>query len=168
MNGNILKMEIKPKIYVAIGAPCSGKSTWINKFIASQKEEYVVISSDNIIEQLSASDGLNYSQGWQKYIGRATAMMKANFRHAVNSNSNIIYDQTNMGAKKRKSIIANLDNYEKIAVVFDCDTKTLFDRNKKRAETSGKFIPEDVILNMLKRFDPISKDENFDRIIRVP
>jgi predicted kinase len=162
-----LSMETKPKIYICVGAPCSGKSTWINTFIASQKEQYVVISSDNIIEELSASEGLNYSQGWQKYIGRATAMMKADFRQAVNSNSNIIYDQTNMGAKKRKSIIANLDNYEKIAVVFDCDTKTLFDRNKKRAETSGKFIPEDVILNMLRNYDPISKDEGFNKIIRV-
>lgn len=160
-------METKSKIYVLVGAPCSGKSTWISKFIASQKEEYVVISSDDIIEELSASEGLNYSQGWQKYIGRATAMMKADFRQAVNNNSNIIYDQTNMGSKKRKSIIANLDNYEKIAVVFDCDTKTLFERNKKRAETSGKFVPEEVILNMLRNYDPISKDENFDRTIRV-
>jgi predicted kinase len=160
-------METKPKIYVCIGAPCSGKSTWINKFLASQKEDFVVISSDNIIEDLSAAEGLNYSQGWQKFIGRATAMMKADFREAVNNNRNIIYDQTNMGSKKRKSIISGLDNYEKIAVVFDCDTKTLFERNRKRAQTSGKFVPEDVILNMLKSFDPISADENFDRTIQV-
>lgn len=162
-----LSMETKPKIYVLIGAPCSGKSTWIDKFKASQKEAYTVISSDNILEDFAANEGISYAQSWQKYIGRATAMMKADFREAVNNNNNIICDQTNMTSKKRKSLIGNLGNYEKIAVIFDCDTKTLFARNKKRMETTGKFVPEEIILNMLKRFDPISKDENFDRTIRV-
>jgi predicted kinase len=160
-------MITKPKIYVMVGAPCSGKSTWIKKFLASEKENFVVISSDNIIEDLSAKDGLNYSQGWEKYIGIATTMMNAEFRNAVNNNKNIIYDQTNMSSKKRKLIISGLDHYEKIAVLFQCDTRTLFARNNKRAQTDGKFIPEKVILNMLKNYDPISKDEKFDKVIRA-
>ena len=160
-------METKPKIYVLTGAPCSGKSTWINKFLSSQKEDYKIISSDNILEEFASEEGITYAQSWQKYIGRATAMMKQDFRQAVLDNSNIICDQTNMTPKKRKSLIGNLGNYEKIAVIFDCDTKTLFERNKKRMETTGKFVPEEIILNMLKQYQTPTKAEGFDKIIRV-
>lgn len=162
-----LSMETKPKIYVLCGAPNSGKSTWISKFTSSQKESYVVISSDDILEDFASKEGISYAQSWQKYIGRATAMMKTNFREAVNNKDNIICDQTNMTAKKRKSLIGNLNNYEKVAVIFDCDTKTLFARNKKRMETTGKFVPEEIILNMLKQYQTPKLDEGFDRIIRV-
>jgi predicted kinase len=156
-----------PKIYVLIGPPNCGKTTWTRQFLSKEKESYDIISSDDIIEDLCKSEGINYSQGWAKYIGRATSMMKQNFADAVKNNRNIIYDQTNMGSKKRKSILQGLDNYEKIAVVFDCDTKTLFERNRKRAEQTGKFIPEDVIINMLKAYISPTKEEGFTKIIKV-
>lgn len=158
---------MKPKIYVLVGAPNCGKTTWTKQFLSNQKEDYVIISSDDIIEELSAKDGLNYSHGWAKYINQATSMMKQNFYNAVKNGQNIIYDQTNMSSKKRMSILQGLDNYEKIAVVFECDTKTLFQRNKQRAEKTGKFIPEDVIINMLTRYTPPSKKEGFDKIIKI-
>lgn len=163
---NMKTKEIKPTIHVLIGPPCSGKSTWIKKFLNGNKEEYVIISSDDHVERLAAKNGLNYSQAWEKFIGQATSMMKQEFVDAKRDNKNIIVDQTNMSKKKRKSLLQGLDSYHKIAVVFDCDTKTLLKRNEERAKSTGKNIPPNVIESFLNKFDPVTKDEGFNEIKR--
>lgn len=158
----------RPKIYVLIGPPLSGKTSW-TKRILTKDPSFVVISTDDIIEERGALEGLNYTQAWPKFSGMAAGIAKANFAQAIKNNANIIYDQTNMGSKKRKSILVNVpDTYEKIAVVFDVDTKELFRRNIERNKLTGKHIPEAVILNMLKSFTPVDKNnEGFDKVIRV-
>lgn len=158
--------ETKPTIYVLIGPPCSGKSTWINKFLKNNKQDYSIISSDNHIERLAISDGLTYSEAWPKFIGQATAAAKQDLEGAKRDNKNIIVDQTNMSKKKRKSLLQGLDHYHKIAVIFDCDTKTLIARNEERFKRTGKNIPENVIKDFLNKFDPVTKDEGFAEIRR--
>jgi predicted kinase len=166
MKINDLQNKQQPIIYILIGAPASGKSTW-SRSILSKDSSFVVISTDDLIEQYGAEEGLNYSEAWPKYNGKATAVAKQKFASAVSSNSNIIYDQTNMGKKKRQSILSNVQDYYKIAVVFDVDTKELFRRNKERAEKTGKNIPEHVIKDMLGRYEIPTTQEGFDKIIRV-
>lgn len=158
----------RPQIYVLVGIPGSGKSTWMGKFIASSAAPFTVISSDAIIEAKAAAEGLNYSQGFDKFIGAATGACKQNFRTALNNRENIIYDQTNISAKKRRGILSQLpQEYRKVAVVFDVPDAVLKQRLQDREKATGKHIPEFVLKDMFSRWEQPSKLEGFDEIIKV-
>ena len=155
-----------PKIYVLIGPPASGKSTWTRKFLESNSD-YVVISSDDIIELRAAENGLTYSQAFDKFSGFAVSEMKKQAREAFANKKNIIWDQTNMSSKKRKGIIEQAAGYIKIAVDFDIPDQEVNRRLKDRAEKTGKHIPEHVMKSMYASYQPPSRAEGFDQIIRI-
>jgi len=157
--------NLQPEIVVLVGLPGSGKSTWTQKKIASSEHNYVIVSSDDEIERLAAKDGLNYTQGFDKYVGQATAIMKQKFREAVNNNESIIWDQTNMTPKKRRGILQQIpSNYKKVAVVFEIDDEELNRRLDNRSKTTGKTIPPHVIKSMAQSYIPPTKSEGFDEV----
>jgi len=166
MKINELQNNDKPTIFVCVGVPCSGKSTWVRQ-LTTKDPSFVVISTDDLLDEYAKAEGLNYGEAWNKYFSRANREMKEKFATATANKSNIVYDQTNMSSKKRKGILSNASDYFKIAVVFDVDTKELFRRNKERAEKTGKNIPEHIIQKFLKDFSPVTKEEGFNKIIRV-
>lgn len=158
----------RPEILVLIGVPGSGKSTWTDKHRASSDKEYVVVSSDAVLDQIAAEKGLKYSDVHKDYIGLATGKAKAAFRAAIESRSNIIFDQTNVSKKKRRGILQQLPKeYDKVAVVFQTEDKEVERRLKARAEQTGKHIPDFVMKDMYSRWEAPTRDEGFDRIIKA-
>lgn len=158
----------KPVIYVLIGLPGSGKSTWMKSLMNSSDKEFVLVSSDAEIDKIANEMNKTYSEIFDEYIGKATGLMKNTAKNAINLNKNIVWDQTNMSKKKRKGILQTLsDDYYKIAVDFTVDPKELERRLEKRAKETGKFIPKNVIDSMGKSYQSPSKDEGFDEIIKI-
>jgi tRNA uridine 5-carbamoylmethylation protein Kti12 len=165
-----LTQDIKeaPELYVLIGVPGSGKSTWTRKFLASSDKEFVVVSSDAALDRVAAEKGLKYPDVYKDYIGMATHEAKKNFRDAMESRSNIIFDQTNVSKKKRRGILQQMPkDYIKVAVVFQTDDKEVTRRLKSRAEETGKHIPDFVMKDMYGRWEEPTREEGFDRIIKV-
>jgi len=157
----------RPVALILCGLPGSGKSTFIDRNLKG-KADFVLISSDAYIEEKALEEGTTYSDVFQKYIGTATANMKSEFRKAVEEGKNIVWDQTNLSSKKRKSILDGLsDRYLKVAVVFNVEDKELQRRLDNRAKENGKLIPEHVMDKMLKSFRPVTKEEGFAAIIEV-
>lgn len=163
---DIQNQTSQPEAYVLVGLPGSGKTTWVNRMI--KDAEYVVISSDDEIEKYAKSKGKTYSDVFAEYAKTATSIMQTNLRNAIRNNSNIIWDQTNMSAKKRKGIIQQIPkHYNKIAVVFQVDRKELEQRLNKRADETGKTIPLHIVDNMQKAFTMPTTEEGFHQIITV-
>ena len=165
MNINEVKDD-RPEIIVFIGLPGSGKSTYIKEMLSTSNVDYVIVSSDNEIERLAEEAGLDYNSGFDRFIGKATMLMKQTFRNALNNGSNIIWDQTNLSVKKRRGILQKIpDNYRKSAIAFDLTGEELQHRLDKREKETGKSIPPYIVKSMAKSYSPPTKEEGFDSVL---
>lgn len=156
----------KPTVYMLIGVPGAGKSTWIN---SHDWTDTVVISSDNIIDQRAEAQGKTYSEIFQNEIKSATAEMEKNLKAAIAQNKNIIWDQTNLTPKARKGKLDKIpEHYKKVAVYFATPNQDeLFNRLTKRATDTGKHIPRNIVIGMMSQLTKPSHDEGFDEIVSV-
>jgi len=160
-------MEKKLVVYILVGLPCSGKSTWRQKFL--QSNEAHVCSSDDVIDRLCAGAGLTYNEGFQKFVGQAGAIFNSDVAQGFKSGENLIIDRTNMGAKARRKFLqlADKHGYRKVAVNFIVTDSVIEQRMKDRFEKTGKSVPDFVMKNMASNYDAPTKSEGFDEIITV-
>lgn len=157
------------KFIMLIGLPGSGKSTYTKELMAKEPEsQYVVLSTDDMIDQIAKDKGKTYSEVFPDInINALTKVMKGQFKAALAKGSNIILDRTNMSAKKRKEFLEAIpEGYEKIAVVFSISDTLLKERLAHRAATTGKFIPPMVLTTMARSYVAPTKSE-FDKIITI-
>jgi len=152
----------KSEIVYLVGLPGVGKSTYVSKYY----KNYVIISNDGLVEEYAKKHGLSYNDAWGKVNFKDIKRnLKEKFNDAVKHNKNIVIDNTNLTVKSRK--LYEADNYIKTAVVFSITDSEWNKRSEKRKIETGKVIPTDVIQNMIKLYQPITKDENFSKIIYV-
>lgn len=154
-----------PTLYMLIGIPASGKSTWV----ANQNFDWnntAVISSDAIIDRRAADQGKTYSDVFRSEIKSATSEMNQNLRDAIANNMNIILDQTNVTAKSRQAKLAQIpDNYTKVAVYFQ--TPDITELQRRLANRPGKNIPQNIVMGMMSQLEPPRSSEGFDKIIKA-
>jgi predicted kinase len=151
-------------ITLLIGPPAAGKSTYRKPYESDRN--YVILSTDDMIDQYAATEGISYSEAFNKLdLKLLTQQMMEQFRAAIADERNIIVDRTNMTVKSRRRILANVPKaYTKNAVVFQVPRPVLDARLTERAERTGKYIPESVVDDMIKRFEPPTQNE-FDNIV---
>lgn len=150
-----------PKITFLIGPPCSGKSTWIK----NNDTTSVVVSTDDLISWYASKVGKTYDHVFASGLFNSfNKIFIQMIKDYSSENKDIIVDRTNLTTKGRAKILSLVpENYEKHAVVFNTPLKVLLERNKIRAQETGKTIPEFVIKNMSNsRQDPTT--EEFDVI----
>lgn len=151
-----------PTATLLIGAPGSGKSTWVKQ---AAFETVAVVGTDLIIDALAAEQGCTYSEMYRRVVFRdIQKLMFVQMRNAVAIDGSIIVDRTNMNRKARHKVLCKLpSHYRKFAAVFTCDPVELDRRLTTRAEQTGKFIDHAVAQDMLNRYEEPTTDE-FDEI----
>lgn len=157
-----------PKLYVLVGLPGSGKSTYVkNQLLPSLGEKVFIYSTDRYIEEEAASRGQTYSEGFSLYIEDATSVMNHSLDVCVKERRDIIWDQTNLTAKKRAKILNKIpDVYEKNCVLFKLPkTKEQWDELYRRLNSRpGKIISKYVIKSMFDSYKEPSIDEGFNNV----
>ena len=163
----------KPICTVMVGLPGLGKSTLVD----SQRKVYdridmdlFVYSTDNYIEEVGTHLGKTYDEVFEDYIGKATTRMNALLDVAIKDKVDIICDQTNLGAGKRRKII-NRMKQAGYQVRCECivPPESDYDGDKedwvqRLANRSGKTIPQNVLTNMIESFIMPTIEEGFDMI----
>ncbi len=152
-----------PKLYMLVGVPGVGKSTWINN--QEWPNNTVIVSSDRFIEDHAASLGKTYNDVFDDYIKVATKLMENQVLIAQANDCNIVWDQTNIGVKGRARKLAMLPKYEKIAVVFATPEKE--EHNRRLSIRPGKTLPDKVMRDMIDNLVVPTEEEGFKEIWRV-
>lgn len=154
----------QPLYMILIGAPGSGKSTFIKAL--SERLNLTVGSTDDQIDAYAAKNGMTYSQAFGKLNFKTLKReMEATLQEASKRGRHCVVDQTNMGRKQRKDKLAWASpQHAKVAIDFDVPDKVLIERCDARAAATGKVIPRAVLFSMLKNHEAPTRDEGFDYV----
>ena len=148
-----------PTIYMLIGVPASGKSTWVEK----NKGNSLVISSDDLIEEYAKSQGKTYNEVFKEQIKVANKIMLEHAEAAFAADQDVIWDQTNLTKKSRASKLAIVPkHYRKDAVFFATPLEEEWQRRLNSRH--GKSIPAHILDSMVEMLEMPDSSEGWNII----
>lgn len=142
-----------PTLYMLIGIPGSGKTTLRDRMNQDDIKKYYVSSDEVRFAFFGDENNQNNNNFVFDYINAFTKL------HLSNGIS-VIYDATNISAKRRKEtleLFKDIPN-RSVAIFFNVPLETCIERNNNRT----RVVPEEVIRRMFKNIEPPTKDEGFD------
>lgn len=150
------------KLYVLVGVPGSGKSTWVKS--QSWTNDCVIVSTDHFVENYARDCGKSYSDVFQEYMPTAVELMANQVVNAREQKKDIIWDQTSTTIATRAKKFRMLPDYYKIAVVFK--TPPTPELQRRLSSRPGKNIPWEVVSNMAQQLEtePPTMEEGFNEI----
>ena len=152
-----------PKVYVLVGVPGSGKSTWIKN--QDWALGMTIVSTDAFVEDYARAQGKTYSEVFTEYMPTAVGLMAEQVIFAREHGHTVIWDQTSTTVKSRARKFHMLPNYEHIAVVFKTPDHT--ELMRRLMSRPGKEIPDHVIASMIASWEMPTEEEGFTEIWRV-
>ena len=152
-----------PKCYQLIGVPGSGKSTWVKNQIWALGLS--VVSTDTFVEAYANQQGRTYSEVFGDYMPTAIDLMIQQVAFAQQHGHTVIWDQTSTTAASRRKKFRMLPDYQHIAVVFK--TPDPEELSRRLASRPGKIIPEEIVQDMIDRFEMPTLAEGFQEIWHV-
>lgn len=146
--------EKKPCFIMMSGVPGSGKSTRAKSFIP----QYQIISSDEIRAELCGD--INDMDRNAEVFETCYERIKI----CLANNQNVVFDATNIIAKRRKDFLERLKN-DKVSFHSICLFElTSFHECLKRNQSRDRVVPEDVIKAMFLNIEFPTYSEGFDKI----
>lgn len=139
-------MPIHPVVFILQGLPGSGKSTWARAWRDLDPGHRVIINRDQIRFLL-----------YRKYRGLTelqelivTGVERRLAVLALRDGKSIVIDATNLEAEHLAQWIALAGRhgarYERVTLLTPVDE--CLRRNRRRAASGGRFVPEEVIVDM--------------------
>jgi predicted kinase len=148
------------KLYILVGVPGSGKSTWVSDQDWSKDCAYV--STDIHVEAYAKEQGKTYSEVFVEYMPMAIGLMAEEVVEAREAGKDIIWDQTSTTVKSRARKFNMLPDYYAIAVVFKTPEHT--ELMRRLMSRPGKEIPDHVIYSMIGSWEEPTLEEGFKEI----
>lgn len=147
------------KLYVLIGIPGAGKSTWRDR-PGTEWSSSSIISMDDIRFRVTGSHSDQTANG----VVACMALAELSTAMQVDTES-IIWDNTTVSVKYRKPLIelAKKNDYVVIAVYFDVPLVVAKQRNSER----NRVVPEHILDRMFSSLVPPTLAEGFTEIIKV-
>ncbi len=153
-------------LWLIIGLPGSGKSTWARRF-QQAGPEIAYISTDQIRGELFGDEAIqgSWPQVWQRVQQDFQIVVQQTDEGQV---SGALYDATNVQRRGRRRVIqaARSSGFTRLqAVWLDVPLATCLERNQRRARQ----VPTDIINAMSRQLAgaPPHPDEGFAAVYRL-
>jgi len=149
-------------IYLTVGAPACGKSTFVKSYISAFPQENSYLSSDEL-RAVFGKDETDQSVSYQVFSHIFEEVEK--FLQDESKQGYLIVDATNINIRLRRQCVSLAKEYNAriIAWVFERDREILIENNKSRS----RIVPLWVIDRMLELYKRPTEDEGFDGIVDV-
>ena len=140
-------MKNNLKVYLLVGSPGSGKSTWRKDFISKNPNTKCVCPDE--YRAIIGGNAANQAVSFQAFCACYDDM-----KQYLDQGKDVIVDATNMYRRTRKKFIqiAREKSASVVAMVFEVDKPTLLKRIAKRVSEGGMNVPENVVDNMLSKY----------------
>ena len=149
-----------PKLYMLVGVPGSGKSTWVSN--QEWAKDCAYVSTDMWVEFEAERVGKTYNAVFKDFMPSAVKLMADDVVQARTLGRDIIWDQTSTTVGSRKKKFNMLPDYQHIAVVFRTPSRDELD--VRLSGRPGKHIPKMVIDSMIEGWEEPTMDEGFKEI----
>ena len=149
-------MKSYPILFVMCGLPASGKSTEAARI--AERADALVFSSDDIRAELYGDPNI------QGDPVKVFGLLNKRVVDALKSGRNVVYDATNLNAKKRRGL---LRFFRTAGCVFDSQCVLVlcpYEQCLKRDAARERHVGEEVLHRMLLNFQPPFYNEGWDFI----
>ncbi len=157
--------EEEAVLYMSIGAPASGKSTFGEGF----GSDVLIHNWDNLREEFYVDEptgdrDTDYDLAFDRSVEDKEFVSKCHqhFISLIKTGKSVYVDNTNASAKRRRFFVDQADRrgYRKVAVLFPTPLQTLLDRQKSRTDktvpiNAVKQIWESISMPQIGEFDEI-------------
>jgi predicted kinase len=152
------------ELLMLVGIPTSGKSSYVDTLLEQDYwKSAAILSTDNYIEQAANSKGVSYDEMFASAVGPPHQFLDHQLTEAIESQTPIIWDQTNLTIKTRNKKLQRIPFWwRRQAVYFEISLEEALARNQFRA---GKVIPKGVLTKMFNDYQRPTYSEGFDLII---
>lgn len=163
------------KVYLTIGLPGSGKSTWSRKF-ASENKEVVIVNRDAYRSMIKGGE-YTFDFRFEPFIKQATN--KA-IEMALEHGLDVIVDETHIKSARRNEIVEVIRDYEKnyglitkdfgeTEIVYMWFTEDKRNIEYRMRESRGYDVSKwaQVINGMKKNFEPPTDEEGYNKLVKV-
>lgn len=146
-----------PTLYMMIGLPASGKSTF-RKTMSGQ-----ILSTDDYIHEYAKEHNTTYMGIFKEAAPAAETKMNDDLLFAVENNWDIVWDQTNLTKKARAKKLAKIPKtYRKVAIYVACPESSVW--RQRLDDRKDQQIPSHVLASMAKQMEFPTRSEGFDEI----
>lgn len=153
-------------VYIMIGIPGSGKSTYIKKHFNIDDEHVAIVSPDEIRKEFYGDISIQ-GNGDEVFSEAYKRMYKA-----MVADKTVIFDATNAASLSRKKLIKTLKTYgyNKIyGIYMNTPFEVCQERNKNRTDRSTP-VPDDVMIRMYTNMLYSERDlfsDGFDELLVI-
>ena len=139
----------KQTLYITIGLPASGKSTWAKKMVYDNPDMYKRVNKDDLRAMLDVS---HWSKGNEQFVLDTRDYI---VREALKQGKNVIVDDTNLSVKHQERlelVVSHVNLGVDIELVFfDVSVEECIRRDSQR--TGVAKVGSKVIQSMVKSFE---------------
>jgi predicted kinase len=112
--------RMMPSVYVLMGLPGSGKTTWRNRFVTERAGAAHAVARDDVVEEVAVLHGITYREAWTTFSKTIDKEFRRRLTEAFTLGKDVVVDNTNLTAKARRRIFSRVpEDWVKVGVIFD-------------------------------------------------